>query len=105
MPFLAAPNPAEIIPAFSLPSGSEYIVILVVALLLFGKRLPEIMRGLGSSVREFKKGMDTGDAPTAHRDPVPPVDGSVQRGGLPSPGQAPESAPADAHAQQPPKQH
>lgn len=43
---------------------TELVVILMVALLIFGKRLPEIMRGLGKSVNEFKKGaseaIDTG---------------------------------------------
>lgn len=37
----------------------EVIVILVLALLLFGaKRLPGIAKSLGSSIQEFKKGMD-----------------------------------------------
>jgi len=35
----------------------ELIVILVIMLLLFGRRLPEVMRGMGKSVTEFKKGM------------------------------------------------
>ncbi len=42
--------------AFGLPGGSEWIVIILVVLLLFGaKRLPELARGLGKSIREFKK--------------------------------------------------
>lgn len=49
--------------AFGL-SGWEWIVILLVALLLFGRRLPDIMRGLGSSVREFKSGVDGRTEPT-----------------------------------------
>jgi TatA/E family protein of Tat protein translocase len=37
----------------------EVIVVLVLALLLFGaKRLPGIAKSLGSSIQEFKKGMD-----------------------------------------------
>ena len=36
----------------------ELVVILGIALLLFGaKRLPEIAKGLGQSVQAFKKGM------------------------------------------------
>ena len=44
--------------------GWEWIVVLVVALLLFGKRLPEVMRAMGQGIREFKKGMseDTGES-------------------------------------------
>jgi sec-independent protein translocase protein TatA len=34
------------------------IVILVVVLLLFGNRLPQLMRSLGRSVVEFKKGVN-----------------------------------------------
>ena len=36
----------------------ELVVILLIVLLLFGaKRLPEIAKGLGRSIQEFKKGM------------------------------------------------
>ena len=36
----------------------ELLVILLIVLLLFGaKRLPEITRGLGKSIHEFKKGI------------------------------------------------
>lgn len=38
--------------------GQELIVILLVALLIFGaKRIPEIAQGLGKGVTEFKKAM------------------------------------------------
>jgi sec-independent protein translocase protein TatA len=41
----------------SFPGGVEWFVILVVALLLFGKRLPEVARSMGRSITEFKKGL------------------------------------------------
>ena len=38
-----------------LPSGWEIFVILFVILLLFGgRKIPELMRGLGRGIREFK---------------------------------------------------
>jgi sec-independent protein translocase protein TatA len=37
------------------------LVVLVVILLLFGNRLPDLMRSLGSSVTEFKKGIREGE--------------------------------------------
>ena len=37
--------------------GTELIIALVIILLLFGaKRIPELARGLGSGVREFRRG-------------------------------------------------
>ncbi len=35
----------------------ELVMIMVVALLLFGKRLPEVAKSLGRGVFEFKKGL------------------------------------------------
>ena len=40
-----------------LPGGSEWIIIIIVALLLFGPRLPSVMRSSGKGVVEFKKGL------------------------------------------------
>ena len=35
----------------------EMVVVMVVAVLLFGKRLPEVGRSLGKGIIEFKKGL------------------------------------------------
>lgn len=37
-----------------MPGGTEWILIVVVILLLFGgKKIPELMRGIGRGMREF----------------------------------------------------
>jgi sec-independent protein translocase protein TatA len=38
-------------------SPVQLMVVGLIALLLFGKRLPEVMRSLGKGIQEFKKGM------------------------------------------------
>ncbi|MDD6356518.1 MAG: twin-arginine translocase TatA/TatE family subunit [Bacteroidales bacterium] len=39
--------------------GSEIIFIVLLVLLLFGgKKIPELMRGLGQGVKSFKEGMN-----------------------------------------------
>lgn len=35
----------------------EMVIVGVIAVLLFGSRLPEVARGLGKSMNEFRKGM------------------------------------------------
>ena len=52
----------------SMPGGTEWILILLVVLLFFGgKKIPDLMRGIGRGVREFndakesvKKELDAG---------------------------------------------
>lgn len=47
--------------AIGLPAGSEWILILLVILLLFGgSKIPQLMRGMGRGVSEFKEGIDEG---------------------------------------------
>lgn len=44
--------------AFAMPGIQELIIIAVVVLLLFGgKKLPELMRGMGQGITEFKRGV------------------------------------------------
>jgi sec-independent protein translocase protein TatA len=47
--------------AFGIPGTSELLIIAFVALLIFGNRLPGVMRSLGQSVTEFKKGISGND--------------------------------------------
>lgn len=64
----------------------ELIVVLVIALVIFGpKKIPEIANALGKSINEFKRGsreieasvrkeLESGDTP-----PTPPEDSATRR--------------------------
>lgn len=41
----------------SMPGGLEWVIIGLVALLLFGKRLPGVAKSLGQAMHEFKSGL------------------------------------------------
>ena len=42
--------------------GQELVVILIIALLIFGgKKIPELMRGLGKGVKEYKNALNSVD--------------------------------------------
>jgi sec-independent protein translocase protein TatA len=43
--------------AFGMPGPMELIIVMAIMLLLFGHRLPSVMRSLGRGVVEFKKGV------------------------------------------------
>lgn len=48
---------------------TELIIILVILLLLFGSsRLPQLARGMGKSINEFKKGIGEGGGAEADRE-------------------------------------
>jgi len=43
-----------------LPGGMEWVLIVLAILLIFGgKKIPELMKGLGSGIKEFKKASNT----------------------------------------------
>jgi len=44
----------------------ELVIVLVIVVILFGaKRLPEMGRGIGEGIRNFKKSMKGDDGPTS----------------------------------------
>ena len=49
--------------------GPELILIILLILLLFGgKKIPELMKGLGKGVKSFKEGMNGVDEPETKED-------------------------------------
>ena len=50
----------------SMPGGMEWVLIALVVLLLFGgKKIPELAKGLGSGIRNFKKAVKEDDEEVA----------------------------------------
>ncbi len=46
----------------SMPSGFELILILLVVLLLFGgRKIPELMKGIGTGIKNFKEAVKDND--------------------------------------------
>jgi len=69
MPFAFLPNLGP----------TELVIIAFICLLMFGNRLPSVMRSLGKSVTEFKKGIsgieeDIDQAVTSEKKTTPPTD-------------------------------
>jgi len=49
-----------------MPSGSEWIIVLVIVLLVFGgSQLPKLAKNLGKAQKEFKDGLSEGLDDTA----------------------------------------
>ena len=57
---------------FGLPGGMEWVFILIAALLIFGRRLPDVARSIGRSIVEFKKGVRDIRDEVDHESQVPP---------------------------------
>ena len=81
--------------------GGEIILILALVLILFGaKKLPELAKGLGTGIKEFKKATRdvTDEIHTAMEEPPPPpAPGSVH---YPAPSQSLPSNTTQPEAQQ-----
>lgn len=54
-----------------LPGGMEWVLIALVVLLLFGgKKIPELAKGLGSGIKNFKKAVKEDDEEIANANPT-----------------------------------
>jgi sec-independent protein translocase protein TatA len=72
-------------------SPIHLLIVAIVVLVLFGgRKIPEVMKGLGQGVREFKDGM-RGDQPPA-QPPANPVQQAVQQAPPTNPSAAPIAA-------------
>ncbi len=61
---------------FGMPGQFEFLILAFIILILFGNRLPSVMRSLGSGIVEFKKGLheiedDPADPAAAPKEEAP----------------------------------
>jgi sec-independent protein translocase protein TatA len=77
--------------AFGIPHGSEWLIILVLAILFFGAdKLPKLAKGLGKSLGEFKKAKEEFEkevhsAASTDTETKPVTDQNRISGNLPAP--------------------
>jgi sec-independent protein translocase protein TatA len=79
--------------AIGMPGGPEWIILLVLGLLIFGRRLPEVGRSLGRGIVEFKKGIKGIEEEVESESSKPD---SAKRAELPNQSPAVKSAARDA---------
>lgn len=52
--------------------GTEIVIIALVVVLLFGgRKIPELMRGIGKGLRSFKEGLDDASRPDDNTEKTP----------------------------------
>lgn len=63
---------------FGMPGGSEWFLILAIVLVIFGgKKIPELMGGMGKGIKSFKKAINEPD----EIDVTPEESGKIQDNG------------------------
>ncbi|MHC4107517.1 MAG: Sec-independent protein translocase subunit TatA/TatB [Planctomycetota bacterium] len=88
--------------AFGLPGHGEWIILLVLGLLIFGRRLPDVARSIGRSIVEFKRGIRAVDDDIEQETSKPAERLASSRSGGPG-RELPTSPPEGEFAQQAPK--
>lgn len=85
-------------------SPIHWIILLVVALLIFGRRLPEVGRSLGKGITEFKKGLkDAGEEISGQ--PQDPYASNANQAAYSTPARPPQQYQQQPAQQLPPQQY
>ena len=85
------------------PGPIELVVIAIVALLIFGRRLPDVARSVGKSIIEFKRGMKDVKDEIDHQSRLEPPPQSPALNSTPNTtaNNTPNSQPANQNQEQP----
>ena len=63
---------------FGMPGGTEWFIILAIVLIIFGgKKIPELMGGLGKGIKSFKKGIAEPDVMEGAPEDKDEIEGKV----------------------------
>ena len=59
-------------------SPIHWLIVLAIIVILFGgRRIPEVMRGMGEGIRSFKEGMRGDSSSNVPQNPAPPANTAV----------------------------
>jgi sec-independent protein translocase protein TatA len=59
-------------------SPIHWLIVLAIIVILFGgRRIPEVMRGMGEGIRSFKEGMRGDSGGNTPQNPAPPTNSGV----------------------------